>query len=416
MRILHVVTAFPRRPGDVIVPWLVELSHELQQAGHEVEVFCPAYRGGGGDEYAGIPVHRFRYFPARWEDLTHDEAAPDRLRRSWRHKVMPPFYVAGGVVGIWRLCRRRRYDIVHVHWPMPHAVFGAVARATCGAALVTLWYGAELRWVQGPLRWLRWLVRWALRTSDQVVAISSYTAQEIAQFADVAVRVIPYTVGFALEPTPAMSPRSAPRRAFRILFVGRLVERKGVAGLLDAVERLPAALGAQLEIVGDGPDRTRLDTQTRRAGLQGRVRLRGRISTPELREAYATADVLVLPSIRDSRGDTEGLGVVLLEAMSYGVPVIGARVGGIPDIVVDGESGLLVPPGDTTALVAALERLAGDPVLAARLREGGVQRVREHFSWRTIVGEWEACYQAALARRRGLSAFAEGPGPRAAPS
>jgi glycosyltransferase involved in cell wall biosynthesis len=213
-----------------------------------------------------------------------------------------------------------------------------------------------------------------------------------------------------------MSPRSAPRRAFRILFVGRLVERKGVAGLLDAVERLPAALGAQLEIVGDGPDRSHLDTQIRRAGLQGRVTLRGRISTPELREAYATADVLVLPSIRDSRGDTEGLGVVLLEAMSYGVPVIGARVGGIPDIVVDGESGLLVPPGDTTALSAALERLAGDPALAARLREGGVQRVREHFSWRTIVGEWEACYQAALARRRGLSAFAEGPGPRAAPS
>ena len=75
MRILHVITAFPRSTDDVIVPWLVELLKHLRAAGHEVEVLTSAFKGGGNREFAGIPVHRFRYFPARWEDLTHEEAA-----------------------------------------------------------------------------------------------------------------------------------------------------------------------------------------------------------------------------------------------------------------------------------------------------------------------------------------------------
>src|SRR5487761_984974 len=212
MRVLHVVTAFPRSREDVIVPWLVELLKRLPAAGYDVEVFTSAYRGGGGDSYEGIRVHRFRYFFARWEDLTHDEAAPDRMRRSALYRVLPAFYIAGGLWGIWRLARRERFDIVHVHWPVPHVLFGWVARRAGGGGtrMVTTWYGAELRWVQSSLPVMRGFVRWALRTSDEIVAISSYTAREIARFAKVQVRVIPYTLGFPKTP-PARPPLSRRR-------------------------------------------------------------------------------------------------------------------------------------------------------------------------------------------------------------
>ena len=394
MRILHVVTAFPRYEGDVIAPWLVELLKRLQAAGHEVEVFCSAYRGGGGAQFAGIRVHRFRYFPARWEDLTHDEATPDRIGRAWRYRVMPLFYVLGGIWAMWRLCRRRRYDVVHVHWPMPHALFGAVARATCGARLVTLWYGAELRYAQNALPWLRSLVRWALRTSDRVVAISSYVAAELGRVAAVPVEVIPYAVGWsdrgALPAVPARLERAS--GGFRILFVGRLVERKGVPDLIHAVGRLPATLAPHLDIVGDGPERPGLQAQIDRERMGDRVALRGRVSKRELHEAYGSADVLVLSAIVDSRSDTESLGVVLLEAMSYRVPVIATRVGGIPDIVIDGQTGLLVPPGDPAALAAALERLARDRQLAARLGAAGYEHARTSFGWEAITERWERCY------------------------
>jgi len=397
MRILHVLTAFPRSTDDVIVPWLVELLKHLRAAGHDVEVLTSAYKGGGNREFAGIPVHRFRYFPARWEDLTHDEAAPDRMRHSWRYRIMPAFYVACGAWAAWRLGRRQHYDVVHVHWPVPNALFGWLIRRACGARLVTSWYGAELRLVKGSLPWLRPFLRWALGTSDQVVAISSHTAREVAEVSAVRPRVIPYTIGFAAAGDAVA--RTAPRDGLGVLFVGRLVERKGVRYLIEAVQRLAPHRRARLVIIGDGPERERLAEQVRRGGLEGRVELRGRVSDRELRQAYADASVLVLPAIVDTRGDTEGLGVVLLEAMSYRVPVVASDLGGITDIVTGEENGLLVPPADAAALAAALERLAADAALAGRLGNAGYRVVQERFSWPAILAQWETCYAAAVSRK-----------------
>jgi glycosyltransferase involved in cell wall biosynthesis len=133
------------------------------------------------------------------------------------------------------------------------------------------------------------------------------------------------------------------------------------------------------------------------------VEVRGRVSDQELRRAYAEASVLALPAIVDSRGDTEGLGVVLLEAMSYGVPVVASDLGGITDIVTNEATGLLVPPADAAALSAALQRLAADRALAARLGEAGRRVVQERFSWPGIVAQWEACYAAALRGPRPVS-------------
>ena len=399
MRILHVVTAFPRSKNDVIAPWLVELLKQLQAAGYEVEVLTSAYRGGGGDSYEGIPLHRFRYFPARWENLTHDEAASDRMRRSLVYRVLPLFYIAGGLWASWRLARRRRFDIVHVHWPVPHVLFGWLVRRTGRghARLVSSWYGVEVRLIQASMPWLRGFVRWALQTSDAVVAISSFTAREITRFASVPVRVIPYTIGF---PETQTSRQPASDGSFRILFVGRLVERKGVTHLIEAMRRLPSDLRAQLTMIGKGPEHGKLTDQVRRSGLAGRVDIRGHVPDDALREAYSATDVLVLPSIVDARGETEGLGVVLLEAMSYGIPVVGSDIGGITDIIENEKSGLLVPPADAEKLALALERLARDPALAARLGAAGMQRVRTEFGWPEIMAKWAECY-GILADRPG---------------
>jgi len=397
MRVLHVVTAFPRGPGDIIAPWLIELLRRQRAAGLDVEVFAPAYRGGGNEEFEGIPVHRFRYFPARWEDLTHDQGTVDRVGQSIRYKLMAPFYVLAGMRAAWRLARRRHFDIVHVHWPVPHALFGWAARRGGGARLITLWYGIELRWVKGRLPWLKQFLKWALRTSDQVVAISSYTAREIAELVHVRVRVIPYGLGFA-ESLPESRERRATGDSFRILYVGNLIPRKGVRYLIDALKRLPPDIPAKLLILGEGTDRPKLEAQVRELGLNGRVTMPGRVPDPDLHRAFREADVFVLPSIVDKRGDTEGLGVVLLEAMSYRVPVIGSAIGGITDIISDGETGLLVPPEDSAAIAAAIERIAGDPALAERLAVAGRRRMRERFGWDAITAAWQECYTAALQR------------------
>lgn len=394
MRVLHVVTAFPRSPDDVITPWLVELLQRLRERGCEVEILTSAYRGGGNTEYRGIPVHRFRYFPRRWEDLTHDESVPDRLKRSFRYKLAAVCYVMAGMAAAWRLARRRRYDLVHVHWAMPHALFGWAARAACGARMVTTFYGVELRWTKSALGPLKWLLIHAARKSDRAVAISRHTAADVRALAGVEAEVIPYGVGL---PSPAPSSASTVNAGpFTVLFVGRLVERKGVDVLLDAAARLNPLQDFRVVIVGDGPERPALEARAARLGLAAVVQFRGRVSEEELVRAYATSQVCVLPAVVDRRGDTEGLGVVLLEAMTHGVPVIGSNVGGITDIVTDGETGLLVPPGDAEALAGAITRLQRDPALAARLRAAGPRRVEERFTWDAIVAKWEAVYRTVL--------------------
>ena len=384
MRILHVVTAFPRGPDDPITPWLVELLQRLRAAGHEVEVMTSAYKGSPDQTFAGIPVHRFRYFLRRWENLTHEETAPDRMRRSLLYRVMPLFFVLGGMRAIRRLARRRQYDVIHVHWPLPLALLGWAAQRGGGPPIVTTFYGAELR-----LGFRRFLA-WAARRSARVIAISSYTAAALRDIVNVPVEVIPYAA--SLPPAPPAAHRSRASGDATVLFVGRLVERKGVTHLLDALLRLPAS---RLVVVGDGPERPRLEARARESGIADRVEFRGRISDAELRRAYQAADAFVLPAVLDARGDTEGLGVVLLEAMNYGVPVIASNIGGIVDIVVDQETGVLVPPADPQALATALHSVLGDPARARRLGEAGQRRLAEYFSWDVILARLEAVYRSA---------------------
>jgi glycosyltransferase involved in cell wall biosynthesis len=319
------------------------------------------------------------------------------MKRSLLYRLMPACFVLAGMVAIWHLCRRTRYDVIHVHWPLPLALFGWAAQQARPARLVTTFYGVELRWVKGALPFLKGFLAWAARRSDRVVAISHYTAGELRELVDVPIEVIPYTTSL---PDVAPVPVSAAQDGTGpVLFVGRLVERKGVAHLIDAIARLGPA-GPPLEIVGEGPERPGLEALAQRLGVANRVVFRGKIAADELQASYARAAVCVLPSVLDARGDTEGLGVVLLEAMNHGTPVIASRVGGIPDIVEDGVSGLLVPPGDADALAAAIRRVRDDPALARGLGEAGRRRLREQFNWPAIVQRWLDVYTGLVTRPR----------------
>lgn len=400
MRILHILTAFPRDDNDVIVPWLVELLVRLKERGHQVEVLTSAYRGGGNRSYAGIPVHRFRYFPARWEDLTHDEAVAERLRRSVRYHLAAFSYVVCGVFASWRLGRRGRYDVVHVHWAVPHALFGRTAAVASRAALVTTFYGAELRWARSRIPGMRALLKMAARRSVRVVAISNHTAAEVQELTGIRPEVIPYGIGLSPAEWSSRASGSIEGKAgqdFTVLFVGRLVERKGVDVLLRAAARLRERYRLRVVVVGEGPERNHLEDLARQLGLEQLVEFRGRVTDEELARCYGSASVFVLPAVVDRRGETEGLGVVLLEAMSYGVPVVATRVGGIPDIVEDGANGLLVEAGDAEALAGALAKVAEDRALASRLGEAGRRTGENRFGWERITDRWERLYSEAVA-------------------
>jgi glycosyltransferase involved in cell wall biosynthesis len=385
VKVLYLVSAYPRAPGDVITPWLVETIRRLGARGVGVEVLAPAYRGLASGTLDGVPVHRFRYAPRRWETLTHDQTAPDRIRERPLFFGLVPGYVAAGSVAAARLARSGRFDALHAFWPLPHGLIGLAAKRASGVPLVSTFFGVELTWMEGQLPFLAPVLRRIVRGSDAVTAISTYTAGRLRRAVPgVEPAIVPF--GATVEPggRPPLPPRP-PTGAFELLFAGRLVERKGVHLLLDALARLADGPPVMLHVVGDGPERPRLEARARELGLGAGVFFHGFVPREALELRMATCDAFVLPAVVDAKGDTEGLGVVLLEAMSYGKPVVASAAGGIVDIVRNGRNGYLVPPGDAAALAGAVARLMRDPAAAAEMGARGREDVREGFSWEVIV-------------------------------
>lgn len=165
-----------------------------------------------------------------------------------------------------------------------------------------------------------------------------------------------------------------------ILTVGRLVEKKGFPYLIEAMAHLrQRGYQARLQIVGDGDLRRALVQQIEAAGLQDRVSLLGPRAQEDLLELYRSATVFALPCVVTDSGDRDGIPNVLVEAMRLGLPVVSTRVSGIPELIIEGDTGLLVPPRDTHALTDALARLLDDPYLRGRLAAGAARHVLHQF-------------------------------------
>lgn len=396
MKVLYLVTAYPRHPTDVITPWMVETIRRLGQRGVEVEVLAPAYRGLATQTVEGVRVHRFRYAPRPWETLTHDQTAPDRIReRPWFLGLVPG-YVAAGSAAAARLARTGEFDVLHAFWPIPQGVLGLAAKRASGLPLVSTFFGVELTWMESQFPFLAPMLRRIVRGSDAVTAISTYTAERLRRVAPgVRTEVIPF--GAAVDAAPALPPPRPAGARPELLFIGRLVERKGVHLLLAALALLHGR--PLLRVVGDGPERDRLEELSTRLGLADDVVFHGFISAEEKAERLAGCDAFVLPAVIDAKGDTEGLGVVLLEAMTYGKPVIASAAGGIVDIVRDGQNGFLVPPGDAGALAGAIRACAENPELARALGSQGRVDVEKGFSWSVIAERLKTLYESVSLQR-----------------
>jgi colanic acid/amylovoran biosynthesis glycosyltransferase len=187
-------------------------------------------------------------------------------------------------------------------------------------------------------------------------------------------------VAAATEPVSGGTQPVSGAKPLSIVAVGTLHEVKGQTHLVEACRRLVAdGVDIRCELIGDGPDRDALTAQIRAAGLGESVRLLGVLPHDRLAERMRAADVLVAPSVPSSDGRREGLPVVLMEAMATGLAVVASDLSGIPELVEDGVTGLLTPPGDPAAIAAALACLAREPELRRRLAAAGRERVQAEY-------------------------------------
>ncbi len=386
MKVLFVATAYQRHKNDVVTPWLVELIAKLKRSGIDASVFTPSYKGLGNQIINGVHIYRFRYFFKRYENLTHEETAVDRIKRGPFYLVLTVFYLIFGTMSIIRLVKNKRFDIIHVHWPFPHIIFGIFAKNTGHARLYSTFYGVEIRWLKKKFPFLIKPFSIIINKSDKITAISTHTAEELKDIVAQKIEIIPFSAAFE-------GKKRTVTDAKEIIFVGRLVERKGVKYLVEAMSGLRDEIPHRLIIIGDGPEREALEKLTRDLNLEDRITFTGRISDGDLYRYYERCSFLVLPAVYDKKGDIEGLGVVLIEAMSYLKPVIASDAGGITDVVENGVNGLLVPPGDTQALARAIKTLATDDVLRKKMGLQAKEVIDEKFNWNKIVSRLIALYK-----------------------
>ena len=394
MKVLVIGSVYPRFQEDAEVPWLRTSIAHLKKAGVEIQVLAPAYKGLKSHDIDGTHVNRFRYAPASWEILTHEEGAPSKMAsKPWLQLLAIP-YIINGFFQCIRICRKWRPDVIHAHWPFPHAYIALGAAKLFKIPLVLNFHGAELLLIRKK-KWVKPLLKFAIGQAQAIFANSSFTAGKIKALRNVNVEWSPYGTtlednkdesGVILSETkdPVTIVPHPVNGKFKILFVGRHIERKGICYLIEAAKHLPRDK-FEIRIVGVGDLTEQLKQQAAAVNDGAEIIFTGKLSPEDLANEYKTANVFTLPAIVDHKGDTEGLGVVLIEAMELGLPIVASNVGGIPDVVVDGESGILVPEKDPVALADAFKCLEADPTLIQKLLAGARKRIEECFTWDGII-------------------------------
>jgi len=257
--------------------------------------------------------------------------------------------------------------------------------------MVLTFHGAELLLAK-KFFFVNAFLKHAIKHSRGIICNSTFTAAEVAKLTDKEITVIPFGV------TVNVKEKSPVREGdtHNLLFAGRIIGRKGLEYLIRAIPLIDDALPVHLNIAGEGNVRASLQALTTELGLDDKVTFHGFVPNAQLEDMYAHADLFILPAIVDDRGDTEGLGVVLVEALSYQVPVVASRVGGIPDVIIDGETGTLVPEKSPEAIADAVQQLLKDRERADGMVEKGLAHARSYFDWGRITDLLMQTYKKAL--------------------
>ena len=283
--------------------------------------------------------------------------------------------------------RSRRLGHLHVHFPTPAAMAGLLATRLTGATLSITVHGPD-EFYDAP----------GFRLTEKIqaclflCAIGYYARSQLMKLSDPSqwdkVEISPLGVDVELfSPRPF---RERPER-FEILCVGRLVPAKGQHVLLQAASMLRAhGRDFLLRFVGDGPDRASLEREASGRELAAHVRFEGPVNQDRIREYYSTADAFAIASF------AEGIPVVLMEAMAMRIPCVTTWITGIPELIRNGEDGLLVAPSDAEGLASALERLMDDAALRQRLGESARKRVEERYNLRNNVERLAAIFERRL--------------------
>jgi len=360
-----------------------DLSERVAGEGHNVSVVAPCYPGTR--PYAGEPerlngVHIYRFNRTRGLPLGVDE-----LKNMYSM--------------VLKAHERERFDIIHAHFAKNEGLVGSRAARKLGLPLITTVHGSDIMDSWGGMcerPWSRFWVRQALKRSFRLSTVSGFLKDEVQKHGipEDKVRVIHNWIdpGEFSSPSGRSSKDGSQDGMFHILSARRLVKKNGVDLLLKSLEHMeqsPLKGRYRLHILSNGPEKERLKQMVLGRPYGPQVEFHGPVPFADYLSLLHQADVCCVPS------RWEGFGMVVLEAFAAGTPVVAARVGGIPEIIRDGENGLLVST-EASSFAEALIRLHREPGLRRKLSGNAVADVNGHFHYRRGIREWLDHYSSTI--------------------
>lgn len=363
-KVLITGSTFPRWEGDTEPRFVLDYAKALNEY-FDVTVLVPSAPGAKNEEVLeGVHVVRYRYFPIKkFETLCYPGAIMPRIRQKKVRIFLVPFLFLALFINLAKYSKQ--IDVVHSHWYIPQGM----VQSFINKPYIITGHGADVTALNKGV--FKWLKKRTSKKAKHITAVSQHLKNVILDFSGVADdKVSVISMGCD---TKAFSSMHRIENFFEqdekkvVLFAGRLAEKKGVTYLIDAVKELDV----KLVIVGDGPLKENLQKQAESLG--DKVMFLGSKTHEELRTIYASADIFVAPSITAKDGDQEGFGLVIIEAMASGLPVVASNSGGIVDIITHGKNGLLSPEKDSRCIAKNISYLVNNPEEYSKLVKNGLE-------------------------------------------
>lgn len=407
MKIGMITSSYPRFEGDIAGTFVRSLAESIAALGHEVHVLAPY--DPALDEPAGdVMVHRFRYVAGdKYYLVGYAKSLESDVTLKKVIYPLLPLYLTAACRELWGWHRRARFDVFHAHWAVPSGWVGALVSTITRTPLVVSLHGSDVFMLeQNVLAELA--ARWVFARAQRVAACSTDLLERAYRHglpADKS-QLLHYGVdscSFQRDPQAGRALRTQlgiPPEAPVVLALGRLVYKKGFEYLVQATPDIVRQFGdLKVVIAGDGPLREELLHLATELGVGEHVMLVRGIPWNDTHRYFNMSDVFVVPSVRDHKGNVDGLPNVVLEAMACGRPLVATRLVGIPEVVIDGKNGLLVEEKNPHQLAESIIQLLASPALAERYGAANRLEAERDLTWNGVAKSMVQVYEQAIANR-----------------
>lgn len=396
--ILWLTSSYPRFKDDSASIFLKYLARGINHSVFDLHILSPDHHKIEKTQHSSSITHHFfkYFFPRNLQKLAYGSGILPNLKANPFLFILVPFFLVSQFLSAFLLVIKVKPSIIHAHWIFPQGTIASIIGKLFNIPVIITAHGGDAFALKGSL--LTKIKHWSINHCTSWTSNTKATAQALGDEIKKTI-VIPMGVDYKKfsSGTSKTLRTDIPKSTFILLFVGRLVQKKGVNDLLTAYSLLSNKNrnNTQLWIIGDGNERSSLEELSISLNIEKSVTFWGKLPNKQLANFYTAADIFIAPSIADSSGDTEGQGIMLLEAMASGTAIITTKTGGITEVVNHNETGYIVPPKSPKKIKNAIQLLINNRSKRDSLCMHA-QHQAQHYDWKKIADTYNQLYQKTL--------------------